>query len=114
MLGSGPHVLRGIEIYKGRPIFYSLSNFIYQYRTPDKIPIDLIHQRDGEIERPTNVSVWDRRDPIRIFEGVVVRMTFHEAKLKRVESCRSPSTTKGRSTACLGWPMPSGHARSSP
>lgn len=85
VLGSGPHVLRGIEIYKGRPIFYSLSNFIYQYRTPDKIPIDLIHQRDGEIERPTNLSVWDRRDPVRIFEGVVVRMTFHEAKLKRVE-----------------------------
>ena len=52
VLGSGPHVLRGIEIYKGKPIFYSLSNFIYQYRTPTKIPIDLIHQRDGEIARP--------------------------------------------------------------
>ena len=69
VIGSGPHVLRGIEIYKGKPIFYSLSNFIYQYRTPDKIPIDLIHQRDGEIARPTNVSVWDRRDPPQIFEG---------------------------------------------
>ncbi|TJV61786.1 MAG: CapA family protein, partial [Mesorhizobium sp.] len=23
----GPHILRGIEIYKGRPIFYSLGNF---------------------------------------------------------------------------------------
>ncbi len=31
VLGSGPHVLRGIEIYKGKPIFYSLSDFIYQY-----------------------------------------------------------------------------------
>ena len=26
--GHGPHVLRGIELYKGRPIFYSLGNFI--------------------------------------------------------------------------------------
>jgi poly-gamma-glutamate synthesis protein (capsule biosynthesis protein) len=85
VLGSGPHVLRGIEIYKGKPIFYSLSNFIYQYRTPDKIPVDLIHQRDGEIERGTNVSVWDRRDPARIFEGVMVRMTVNEAKLQRIE-----------------------------
>jgi len=25
---SGPHVLRGLEIYKGKPIFYSLANFI--------------------------------------------------------------------------------------
>ena len=85
VLGSGPHVLRGIEIYKGKPIFYSLSNFIYQYRTPDKIPVDLIHQRDGEIARPTNVSVWDRRDPVEIFEGVVVRMTVNNEKLKRIE-----------------------------
>jgi len=45
ILGTGPHVLRGIEIYKGKPIFYSLSNFIYQYRTPERIPVDLIHQR---------------------------------------------------------------------
>jgi len=85
VIGSGPHVLRGIEIYKGKPIFYSLSNFIYQYRTPDKIPIDLIHQRDGEIARPTNVSVYDRRDPREIFQGVMVRMTINAAKLTRVE-----------------------------
>ncbi len=85
VLGSGPHVLRGIEIYKGKPIFYSISNFIYQYRTPDKIPVDLIHQRDSEIARPTNVSVWDRRDPARIFETVVVRMTFNAEKLRRIE-----------------------------
>lgn len=31
----GPHQLRGIEIYKGRPIFYSLGNFIMDdLRTP--------------------------------------------------------------------------------
>ena len=28
--GHGPHFLRGIEIYKNRPIFYSLGNFIFQ------------------------------------------------------------------------------------
>jgi capsule synthesis protein PGA_cap len=27
VVGHGPHVLRGIEFYKGRPIFYSLGNF---------------------------------------------------------------------------------------
>ena len=85
VLGSGPHVLRGIEIYKGKPIFYSLSNFIYQYRTPGKIPIDLVHQRDGEVERPTNVSVWDRRDPAFIFEGVMLRLTINKEKLRRIE-----------------------------
>ena len=29
-VGHGPHVLRGIEIYKGKPIFYSLANFIFE------------------------------------------------------------------------------------
>ena len=85
VLGSGPHVLRGIEIYKGKPIFYSLSNFIYQYRTPKKIPVDLIHQRDGEVERPTNVSVWDRRDQPRTFEGIMLRLTINKEKLRRIE-----------------------------
>ncbi len=27
---TGPHLLRGIEIYKGKPIFYGLASFIYQ------------------------------------------------------------------------------------
>jgi len=85
VIGSGPHVLRGIEIYKGKPIFYSLSNFIYQYRTPSMIPIDLIHQRDGEVARPTNVSVWDRREEEVIFEGVVLRMTVNQERLRKIE-----------------------------
>jgi len=85
VIGTGPHVLRGIEIHQGRPIFYSLGDFIYQYRTPDKIPVDLIHQRDIEMARPTNVSVWDRRDSREVMESVMVRMTMNQGKLKRIQ-----------------------------
>ena len=85
VIGTGPHVLRGIEIYKGKPIFYSLADFIYQYRTPDKIPIDLIHQRDTELERPTNVSVWDRRDQPETMEGLMLRMTLNKERLRRIQ-----------------------------
>ena len=85
VFGNGPHVLRGIEIYKGKPIFYSLGNFIYQYRTPDKIPIDLIHQRDAEVERGTNVSVYDRRDSRQEMESVLVRMILNNEKLKKIQ-----------------------------
>lgn len=31
--GHHPHVLQGIEIYKGKPIFYSLGNFIFGSRS---------------------------------------------------------------------------------
>jgi poly-gamma-glutamate synthesis protein (capsule biosynthesis protein) len=85
VIGTGPHVLRGIEIHQGKPIFYSLGDFIYQYRTPDKIPVDLIHQRDIEMARPVNVSVWDRRDSREVMESVMVRMTLNQGKLKRIQ-----------------------------
>ena len=39
-VGHGPHQLRGIEIYKDRPIFYSLGNFIFQNETIDPLPAD--------------------------------------------------------------------------
>jgi poly-gamma-glutamate synthesis protein (capsule biosynthesis protein) len=85
VLGTGPHVLRGIEIYKGKPIFYSLSDFIYQYRTPERSPADVIHQRDIEMPRPTNVSVWDRRESQEVLESVMVRMTMNQGQLKRIQ-----------------------------
>ena len=85
VIGTGPHVLRGIELYKGRPIFYSLGDFIYQYRTPDRIPADILHQRDIEMPRPANVSVWDRRESREVMETVMVRMTLNQGKLKRIQ-----------------------------
>ncbi len=40
ILGHGPHELRGIEIYKGKAIFYSLGNFIFQTETVALQPAD--------------------------------------------------------------------------
>lgn len=38
VFGHGPHVLRGIEVYNGKPIFYSLGNFVFNVETLDKVP----------------------------------------------------------------------------
>jgi poly-gamma-glutamate synthesis protein (capsule biosynthesis protein) len=43
-VGHGPHVLRGVEVYKGKPIFYSLSNFIFQNETVLRFPDDSYEQ----------------------------------------------------------------------
>lgn len=40
IIGHGPHILRGVEIYKLRPIFYSLGNFIFQNETVAAVPAD--------------------------------------------------------------------------
>ncbi len=34
VIGSHPHVLQGIEYYKGKPIFYSLGNFVFEAPFP--------------------------------------------------------------------------------
>jgi len=40
VVGHGPHVLRGVEMYRGRPIFYSLGNFLFEYETVAELPAD--------------------------------------------------------------------------
>ena len=40
VIGHGPHELRGIEIYHGAPIFYSLGNFLFETETVEKQPYD--------------------------------------------------------------------------
>lgn len=42
----GPHILRGIEIYRGRPIFYSLGNFIFHNDTVQRQP-EPAYRRQG-------------------------------------------------------------------
>ena len=41
IVGHGPHIIRGIEIYQHKPIFYSLGNFIYQADTALRQPADM-------------------------------------------------------------------------
>ena len=40
MIGHGPHLLRGLEFYNGKPIFYSLGNFIFEYETIERFAAD--------------------------------------------------------------------------
>ena len=45
-VGHGPHILRGIEIYKGKPIFYSLANFFFQNEAVLRMPADSYEEYD--------------------------------------------------------------------
>lgn len=40
VVGHGPHLLRGIELYNNKPIFYSLGNFIGQNELIEQLPED--------------------------------------------------------------------------
>lgn len=47
-LGHHPHVLQPIEIYKGKPILYSLGNFLFVSPTPTTRPTVLARFRLGK------------------------------------------------------------------
>ncbi|BCG83339.1 CapA family protein [Mesorhizobium sp. 113-3-3] len=54
----GPHQLRGIEIYKGRPILYSLGNFFCQdLRTPLGADAYAIYGMDPRVDTDAEVTV---------------------------------------------------------
>ena len=39
-IGHGPHLDRGIEIYKGKPILYSLGALVIENDTVERMPQD--------------------------------------------------------------------------
>ena len=38
VIGTGPHLLRPMELYRGKPVFYSLGDFIIQLETLQRAP----------------------------------------------------------------------------
>jgi len=60
VLGHGPHLLRGLEIYRGRPIFYSLGNFIFQNEVLERQPADF-YERLGLPPVATPADLFDAR-----------------------------------------------------
>jgi hypothetical protein len=96
--GAGPHYLRGIEIYKNRPIFYSLGNFIMQNETVDwipgeayrnfglgaeHVPGDYFEDRSDGGKRgfPADPKFWEALLPVCTFRG----RKLHEIKLYPVD-----------------------------
>ncbi|MGE3652364.1 MAG: CapA family protein [Reyranellaceae bacterium] len=93
VVGHGPHLLRGLEIYKGKPIFYSLGNFIGQNELVPKIPADGYERFRAEPDltpgqvyqkRVRNDEVGFPADP-RYWESVVPVLTFEDGALQGIE-----------------------------
>ncbi len=60
VVGHGPHLLRGAEVYRGKPIFYSLGNFIFQNETVLRQPADF-YERLGLPPTATPADLFDAR-----------------------------------------------------
>ncbi len=60
-LGHGPHFMRGIEIRDGKPIFYSLGDFIFQNETVYKMPADFYERYKLDPYKGTVSDAYDTR-----------------------------------------------------
>jgi poly-gamma-glutamate synthesis protein (capsule biosynthesis protein) len=72
-ISHGMHALRGIEIYKGKPIFYGLSNFIFEYGL----------QLNGTDVLDNERQVQRLENPI-VNESIQTMTTFDGGKLKEI------------------------------
>ena len=66
-IGHGPHRDRGIEIYKGKPIFYSIGNFVLQSTLITKRPQDHIEPWGFDVTASIVDFYEKREEPHRHF-----------------------------------------------
>ncbi|RWA59785.1 MAG: CapA family protein [Mesorhizobium sp.] len=84
-IGHGPHQLRGIEIYKGRPIFYSLGNFMMDdIRTPVGADMFAKYGKKPQANTDAEVTVAEMArgfsDPV-FYESVITVSRFEQNQL---------------------------------
>ena len=91
VVGDGPHQLRGIELYRGRLIFYSLGNFAFQSGTIDRSAVDVYDRGTdlfgltlGAIGNMESYPATDPEEP-RWWEGVIAITTLDHGKLKSIQ-----------------------------
>ncbi len=89
----GPHLLMGIEIYRGKPIFYSLGNLMMQNETLNHVPA-YPFDRFGLDNRATPSDFFDHRTgngtkghpaSPEFWQSVAALCRFDKGKLQRIE-----------------------------
>ena len=91
-VSHGPHFPLGIEIYKGRPIFYSVGNLVFQNETVGFFPADAYERFDLDL-KATPADFLDARtdggkkghpsDPA-YWENMFAVCNFADRKLKEI------------------------------
>jgi poly-gamma-glutamate synthesis protein (capsule biosynthesis protein) len=93
VVGHGPHILRGIEIYRKRPIFYSLGNFIFQNDTVAYLPADFYEKYGLNSEHNVVVALEIRSNGGKrglgvnpdVWRSVAARWEMQNGELSKLE-----------------------------
>ncbi|MBS0540183.1 MAG: CapA family protein [Proteobacteria bacterium] len=93
VVGHGPHLLRGMELYEGKPIFYSLGNFLGQNELVPKMPSDAYERfradpdlTPGQVyQKRTNNDQGGFPADRRFWEAVLPELTYEDGRLSGIE-----------------------------
>jgi poly-gamma-glutamate synthesis protein (capsule biosynthesis protein) len=108
--GHGAHFALGIEVYKGKPIFYSLGNFIFQNDTVPFFPADAYERFDLDlhntpsdfIDARTNGGKKGHVAHAGFWENIAAQCVFKRGKLSEirvhpvVQGFGTPTPQRGR------------------
>lgn len=93
IIGHGPHELRGIELYKGGVIFYSLGNFIFETETTLVQPYDAYKEQHLPVDMKVGAYMDNRsrNDTIgfpvmpNIWRAVIASWEMTDGKLSAIK-----------------------------
>ena len=110
VFNTGPHRLWAIEIYKNKPIFYSLGNFFFQLFTEDSFPSETLamlgldhNTRDASVAMEKVGQIYFKED--RYWQGIMPRITFEKDNEITSIELYPISLRKGRPTHEQGTPF---------
>ncbi len=93
VIGTGTHQLKAIELYKEKPIFYSLGNFIFQSHMPFCMPDDFREKyklpygltAKEQIQERSKKGNGGLHADVNNFRSLMPYMTFENGKLTKLE-----------------------------
>ena len=93
IIGHGPHELRGIEIYKGKPIFYSMGNFLFESDTVSLQPSDAYENANMAFDTTVGLYMNNRSKnetsgfvvQPNIWKSVLASFSAEEGKIKEIK-----------------------------
>jgi poly-gamma-glutamate synthesis protein (capsule biosynthesis protein) len=88
---QGPHEVRPIGFHRGKPIFYSLGDFLYETAYIERFPAEAYERLElGDDASPGDLMREQRRRRVplevrrRMFEGLVATVSFVDDRVSRI------------------------------
>ena len=118
IIGHGPHLMQGVEIYKGMPIMYSLGDFMLHLENCEAAPDDFYRKfglsaEDGLYEvfkkRTKDFTIGLQRQD-KMMEAVIANFEIEKGKLKSLEFT-PVELGLGERHSTIGWPKKSSNKK---